>query len=219
MTTVVFDFDGTLTVKSKNLWRRIWESLGYVTSENSYYRHLYADFLNKRISHADWCKLTYQAFKEGQLSESLFKDLVSNITLKPETRGLLETLHKSGCELHIVSGNIYEAIVQVLGDYASYFKSISANHLVFDNNGQLKEIVGTKYDFEGKAKFIEELCEKHNLKKQEVYFVGNGGNDEWVYLSGCKTICVTPDEDISADDIKKWNVKVENLKKVIDLIG
>ena len=43
MKAVFFDFDGTLTHKSKNIWQKIWSRLGYDLGEGSLYRKLYED--------------------------------------------------------------------------------------------------------------------------------------------------------------------------------
>ncbi len=218
MATIIFDFDGTLTIENKNLWRRLWDCLGYKTDDGSYYKQLYKDFENKKITHSDWCKLTCQAYQANHLTKCQFDGIVSSIILKPDASDMIKKLYSQGHNLHIVSGNIYEAIMQVLGDLAPMFSSINANHFVFNNAGELQQVVGTKYDFEGKAKFINELCQQQNISKSQVYFVGNGKNDEWVHLSGCKTICITPEKDVSVDDKTKWNKQIDNLINVTDLI-
>ena len=38
MKAVFFDFDGTLTCKSPNIWKSIWEELGYDTGAGSEYK-------------------------------------------------------------------------------------------------------------------------------------------------------------------------------------
>ena len=63
MKAVVFDFDGTLTYKSRNVWKAIWQDLGYDISKESYFAQIYMAFIRKEISHQKWCYLTCEKFK------------------------------------------------------------------------------------------------------------------------------------------------------------
>lgn len=64
MKAVIFDFDGTLTEKKGNLWKRIWQSLGYDIGSDSYYVSLFKRFMSGNITHKQWCEFTLEAFKE-----------------------------------------------------------------------------------------------------------------------------------------------------------
>ena len=65
------------------------------------------------------------------------------------------------------------------------------------------------------------LSEKTGLKitPNEVCFVGNSLNDEFVYLSGARTICINPHET-KTDDSTIWNeiVNVDDLRDLIPII-
>ena len=112
--------------------------------------------------------------------------------------------------MHIVSGNILPVIERVLGRRVEYFESINANDILFSDNGTIKEIVGTNYDFEGKAKLIKEFLLQTKSRPEEVFFVGNGSNDEWAYESGCRTICINPDDTDSSNETK-WHMTLNNI--------
>ena len=129
----------------------------------------------------------------------------------------LVTLSQYGYNLHIVSGNILPVIKTVLGRRVDYFESINANNMLFDENGKLIKIKGTNYDFEGKAKLINEFKEKTNSKNDEIIFVGNGNNDEWAHLSGCKTICINPDETDFSDKTK-WHLSLDSVSSLTEII-
>lgn len=212
---VIFDFDGTLTKKKGNFWREIWNRLQYSTDKNSYYYFLYKSFMEKKITHAEWCDLTLKAFNKRNFNKTIFDGLVRNVELMKNARELIEHLYKSGKKIHIVSGNIVDVIESVLHDSLVYIERISANDFVFGKNGELIKIVGTKYDYEGKAKYVEELCKTKNLKPEEICFVGNSVNDEYVYTAGVKTICINPTET-NENDSKIWN-KVIITDDLIDL--
>lgn len=215
MKAVVFDFDGTLTEKKGNLWKRIWKELGHSVDENSYYMSLLNKFMNGNLTHRDWCLLTLKAFQEKGFTKQKLYQIINNMTLIQGAEELIKHLYSQGIELHIVSGNIISVIEKVLGENKQYISSIKANEFVFDKDGCITDIVGTKYDHEGKSTFILELCKSKGYKPSEVLFIGNSINDEWVYKSGARTLCVNPDET-KVDNSTIWN-KVVYTDNLLDL--
>ena len=215
MKAVIFDFDGTLTEKKGNLWKRIWQSLGYNVDPDSYYASLYKRFMSGNITHRQWCELTLEAFKEKGFTKQKLEKLTDSMSLIDGAEGLIKYLHAKGLELHIVSGNIVSVIENVLGNNKQFITAIKANEFLFDNNGNILQIVGTKYDHEGKATYVKELCEKKGYKPSEVLFIGNSMNDEWVYTSGARTLCVNPDKTKSENN-RIWN-KVIHTDNLMDL--
>lgn len=216
---VVFDFDGTLTIRGSNVWREIWRRLGYDVGENSYYRELFSSFMNKKITHKQWCDLTCKAFQDKNFNKQILDEIVADIRLTKGVSELFKKLHDDGIQINIVSGNILDIIKLVLKDEKKYINQIKANDFVFDDLGNLKSIVGTKYDYEGKAKYIDKLCKNLKITPNEVCFVGNSLNDEFVYLSGARTICINPHET-KTDDSTIWNeiVNVDDLRDLIPII-
>ena len=214
MKVVIFDFDGTLTEKDGNIWRKIWRKLGYPTDENSIYSKLYKGFASGLLSHKDWCNQTCRAFQKKNMTTNVLEEVASEVKLKQGATRLFDELKNQGYSLHIVSGNIKQVIQKVLGENVKYFDSINANDFVFDESGLLSSVNGTKYDFEGKAKFVEEYIAKHNIPISNVVFVGNGWNDEWVHQTGCKTICLTQNSNVDYDNKEKWHTSVKNIEKL-----
>ena len=127
----------------------------------------------------------------------------------------MESLYAQGVSLHIVSGNIIDVIEIILGESVRFVDCIKANDFVFDENGNLAQIIGTKHEFIGKANYIKELCKLNGYNPDEVCFVGNGGNDEFVHLSGCKTVCINAD-DTDANNTNIWHksLNVNNLTEI-----
>ena len=215
MKAVIFDFDGTLTEKKGNLWKRIWKELGWDTGPDSYYVSLFKRFMSGNITHRQWCELTLEAFQEKGFTKQKLDEITDDMTLIQGAEDLIKYLHDRSFELHIVSGNIISVIEKVLGPNNRYISAIKANEFLFDENGNITEIVGTKYDHEGKATYIKELCEKKGYKPNEVLFIGNSMNDEWVYQSGARTLCVNPD-DTKSENSTIWN-KVIHTDNLMDL--
>jgi len=214
---VFFDFDGTLTYKGKNIWKSIWQELGYDTNKDSYYVQLFKDFMSNKITHQQWCDLTCEAYIQKGMNIDVINKLVKNIKLIDGAVETFKELKKQGYSLHIVSGNIIDVIEKVLGQNIKYFDSINANDLYFDENNFLTYIKGTNYDFEGKAKFINEYKQITGAKAEDLFFIGNGDNDEWAYLSGCHTICINP-ENAEISNKNKWHQTIENVTNLKDIL-
>ena len=220
MKAVFFDFDGTLTKKGTNIWKAIWEECGYDVGKDSYYASLFNRFVDGKITHKQWCDLTCEKFREAGFTKDKLIEIADRIELMDGLDETLEVLMQYGFSLHIISGNIVLAIEHVLGRRVDYFESINANNFVFDENGVISKIIGTAYDFEGKAKFINMFKENTGSKDCDLYFVGNSSNDEWVHESGCRTICINPD-GTEFGDKTKWHItrqNVSSLTEILDLI-
>ena len=211
MKAVIFDFDGTLTEKDGNIWRKIWMELGFGTDKNSLYAELYNAFADGCLSHKEWCRLTCVAFQSGSLKSELVDKIAEDVKLKKGVSKLLKLLKNEGCSLHIVSGNIKQVIKKVLGKNEKYFDDIVANEFVFDDDGYLTSINGTQYDFDGKANYVKEFSERTGIPTNEIYFVGNGWNDECVHKTGCHTICITESSKADFDNKEKWHINVKNI--------
>lgn len=217
MKAVIFDFDGTLTKLSQNVWQQAWSALGYETGEGSYYRSLFARFLSKDITHAEWIDLTKEAYIKRGLDKDTLLSIGSQIELHEGFEEMLIDLKSKGYSLHIVSGNIKDVVYDVLKDKVKYFDSINTNLFEFAPNGLLSNIIATNYDYEGKANFVSNLITQTGSEASEVTFVGNGDNDEWVHTTGCDTICVNPYKT-DADNKVIWHSAVKNLTDLRQLL-
>ena len=212
MRAVVFDFDGTLTYKSINVWKSLWKTFDDI-GESSYYRQLFNRFLNNEFTHQEWCDLTCAEFMRANINKSHLIEIAKNTKLISGAKEFFKYCYDNDISLNIVSGSILQVILLVLGDSVEYFTCIKANGMKFDKDGKLCYIKGTKYDYEGKADFINEFVEVTNVKPSEILFVGNSRNDEWAYKAGCKTLCINPSK-ADFNDRTKWN---DTLLNVTDL--
>ena len=60
------------------------------------------------------------------------------------------------------------------------------------------------HTLDDKQEFVKILLNRHNIEPQELLFVGNGENDETVYLSGARTLCLNPD-GANYENKQIWN--------------
>ena len=217
---VIFDFDGTLTEGHANrtTWEDIWTKLGYDVEECRFYHEL---FDRKSITHEAWCKITENRFKQRGMNEQILKEIAKEITLMPGIQEVLDLLSSHSIKLYIVSGSIYSVICDALGPLFEKFDGIKANLFDFNEDETLQRIVGTKYDFEGKATYITELSEKLHIHPSSILFVGNSLNDKYAHISGAKTLCINPQNTDVSDKIV-WNNCLEscsNLNEIIPFIN
>ena len=214
---IIFDFDGTLTKKDQNIWKMLWEKCGYGTGPDSLYVKLYKEHrIQKKITREQWFSSTCTAFRFTRMHHKDLVNVSQQIELLPGTEKLIKTLHQKGYKLYIVSGCIKETIELVLGDLTKYFTHIESNQCQFKSDGYLDKLIPTPYDYEGKADFVEGL-KKKGFKAKNIVFVGNGDNDEYVYQTGCTTICINP---TLADHTNqtKWNKVYKDVNDITSLM-
>ncbi|MFZ1704119.1 MAG: HAD-IB family phosphatase [Saprospiraceae bacterium] len=197
---VIFDFDGTLSKQlDRTSWELIWEELGYTIEDCA---RLHRQYSNKSISHEEWCKETCEMFNAKSINPNTLKEVSKKIELMPGVRDVVNVLLDAQIELHILSGSILEIINEVLGDLNTKFTHIQANSFKFTAN-TLSYIESTKYDFEGKAEYINRIMKQRNYATTDVLFIGNSSNDRWASRSGVRTLCVNP-HFTDGNDEKEW---------------
>lgn len=213
---VVFDFGGTLTrsMSSRSTWERMWELVGYTSHDAG---HLHRQFLEKRITHQQWCDVTAERLREKGFSRQHLKRIADSIELLPGVEATVRSLRDRGIQVHIVSGSIREIVADVLGPLFPLFSSIMANEITFDSAGLIRDIRGTKFDFEGKARYLKRVAQDLNCQPIEVLFVGNSLNDSWANQSGARTLCVNP-VDVDFSNTSIWCDYIREMSSVEEIL-
>lgn len=213
---VVFDFDGTLTEgkSNKTTWESIWVSLGY---DIKCCQELHMQFNRGEISHAEWCKITEDHFRERNLHKNMVKKISSRIHLLKGTKETFQALKQRDIKIYIVSGSITSVIRPVIRPVYQYVDGVKANEFRFDENGILTEIIGTRYDFEGKANYISEISKELKISPHDILFVGNSINDQFAYLSGARTLCINPKlTDVTNSSV--WNQCIPTCRDLTEIL-
>lgn len=213
---VVFDFDGTLTKNAsmRSSWERLWVSCGYQVDDC---RKLHREYSSGQFNHQEWCDKTAEMFKKHHFSRDNIEQVASNIELLDDCKEVLHYLHSKGIQLFIVSGSIDTLIKKILGnDLSSLFSKIQANQMQFNSDGMLERIIGTKYDFNGKAEYVQGIIAKKYLPNEIVFF-GNSFNDESVCSTGVRAVCINPKQTISYDT-RYWTDEKTNVISMKDFI-
>lgn len=214
MKTIVFDFDGTLTQKSHEIWTKMWERIDALDVDYE----IYCKYRDKEIDYVKWCELIEIEYKKRGFSKDMLFEVADGMILMEHLEETLYTLKDNGYALYIISGGVEEVVKSKLGDLTKYFDGIYACGFKFDDNGLLTHIVPTRYDDEGKKLFIDEYCANTKTNPREITFIGNGDNDEYVYLSGCHTICLNPGKKTRFEDSTIWHNVIDNTKDMRDIL-
>ena len=211
----VFDFDGTLAMNYSGIttWETIWKTVGY---EIDICQKLHKEFDDNKITHQEWCDLTAKKFIEKNLHQSTLSKMALEINLIDGVYRTFEILSKQGIKIHILSGSIAN-IIRIVLQGLSCITEIKANEFVFNNDGYLKKIIGTPFDFDGKADYIVNLSEYYEVPTCDIFFIGNDHNDESVHRTGAMTLCINPRETNPRDkDI--WDDYILSCKSLEDVI-
>lgn len=213
---VIFDFDGTLVREDKGLttWESLWVALGYSARECQVYHQ---KFNMGKISHEEWCSITERHFKARGLRKEQVEALGRKMTPLP---GLVETfrqLAENGVDISIVSGSIHDVIRVALGEALAYVDEVRCNRFFYTPDGKLDRIVGTTYDFEGKAAFIKERAAYLGVSTSDALFVGNSVNDRFAYMSGAHTLCINP-RQADVANTRVWNYTLETCDDLRDVL-
>ena len=92
MKFVVFDFDGTLTKKSNEIWRNIWTKLDALDVDDM----LYNKVKNGELNYEDWTKeITKEYIKRG-FNSSLLNELTNDIQMMDNLDKALNKLIELG---------------------------------------------------------------------------------------------------------------------------
>ena len=132
------------------------------------------------------------------MNREMLSTIAASMKVMDGLKAMLDALKQHEVKLYIVSGSIRSIIDDVLnkylGDLDYYFTDIRANQLKFSStDGSLDEIVGTEFDFWGKARYVKDkVIHKNKFHPFEVWYVGNSHNDKFVACSGARTLCINP---------------------------
>jgi phosphoserine phosphatase len=216
---IVFDFDGTLTEPGSNrtTWERLWTLLGYTVNECGILAQRY---FNKEIDHEQWCRLTLEKFKAKGLRREAVFSVGRAVKLIPGFETAIKRIHQQQIPMYIVSGSIWDVVISAIAEFAPYFRRIEANVFTYTQDGIIGNIVGTRWDFEGKADFVLKLASELHIPTSQILFVGNSTNDEKVKeLSGARTLLVNPHFTAPSKQWDRYIPHMESLTEILPLIG
>lgn len=158
-------------------------------------------------------------FIQKGLTKSQVEDIGKETKLLDNCYELFKILYDNDVKIFICSGSNKTMIEVALNeDIRKMITYISANYFEFSGNNLLNKIIGTKYDFEGKASFIQqEVLDKYGLTPSEIAFVGNSDNDIYAYRTKVRVILVNP-HNVDPGDKKIWNYVLPQMNDLNDIL-
>lgn len=189
---VVFDFDGTLSRVDKgfNCWNALWTALDALEVDIKYYNM----YINKEITYSKWCEIIEEEFIARKVNKKLVEDIGKKIKLQGNIEEFLKLLKDSGVKIYILSGGIKNMIQASLGELVKYITDIQADYFSYDEMGFITSLnLCEGHTIENKDEFVNLLIKQYQILPEQLLFVGNGLNDETVYKTGVRTLCVNPD--------------------------
>lgn len=217
---VLFDFSGTLVTGfyTDSTWYAIWNSLGLDAGRfNSLMQHYNSDITSRKQFYEKLC----DTFSQQHLNKEAVAKIGSSLT---RLKGIPETfkeLHDRGIRIHIVSQSDRTLIRAALHDALPIIDEIQSNELRYDDDGFVAGITETKFDFKGKALYVQRVADELNVSPRDIVFVGNSANDEYVAASGAKMICINARETKPTGNDSVWDVSLapcQDLRNVLDYI-
>lgn len=213
MKTIVFDFDGTLTKRNNEIWRKIWLSLDAADIDDI----LYDKYNHGELTYNQWSKEVEKEFVKRKVNIKLLDSLIKEIEMMENIEITLKQLKQMGYSLRILSGGIDYAIKSLLKENVKYFDDIRTNIFIFDNNGFLIATKDTNSDERGKAQYILNYAKETNTDVKDIIFIGNGNNDRFVAQTGCHTICLNP-YNTNHENKNIWHTYIDNTNNLNDII-
>ncbi len=204
----VFDFDGTISLANAggNCWFYIWEKIG-ACEQDEYYANM---FYSGQITDEEWSKLVIDEYRKRGVTKKLVESVAENLCVRKGTKQTFEELKKRNIKIFIISGGIKQIVERCVRDFRDLIDEIVCEELLFDKDGLVCGSIKANFDTERKEKYIFELAKRFKVSPSEIFFMGNGNNDESVHLSGATTLCINPHKT-NPYDKNCWDFYIENL--------
>lgn len=213
---VAFDADGTLLRGTKFSWQDLWRALGDVDLEN--WREAYQQHDEQKITYEEWCKRAVGFFRLGGLSKAEIQAAAKRrARLTANFEEGLARLKAEGFVVAMISGGVDEYVKAHIPSYKILFDDYFINELLFDGDDVVRDVIVTDFDYSGKAKALEMLCDKYSFDMQEVIFVGDTLNDAHALRQAGYSIIYRDTENDTAYSAKKIILE-DNMNTLVDHI-
>ncbi|WP_455140027.1 HAD family hydrolase [Candidatus Hodarchaeum mangrovi] len=184
----VFDFDGTLSLKSdSSSWKTVHDYFG---TWESHGKAILAKFLKGEISYYEFCRLDAKTWK-GYLESDYYKAL-ETIVLRDGLSGLVTFLKEKGFTLAILSMGLFTVVDQIARKYK--FDYWIANDIVRINNqitGEVKINIGWKK----KGTILQSILKKYNIDKNNCLAIGDASADIEMFEAAGISIAIEPSSE------------------------
>jgi phosphoserine phosphatase len=172
---VLFDVDSTL------IEQEVIDLLGARTSRGQEVSKITAQAMAGELNFDEALKARVALLKG--LPESVFQDVLGDISFTPGAESLIDQLRRSGYHIGVVSGGFLNVLDSLLKDFNLNF--VRANSLEVVDGYLTGQTKGTVINRRGKAQALKDFAEMSGVQLSECVAVGDGSNDlEMIQLAG-----------------------------------
>lgn len=211
---VVFDIDGTLTRDIS--WIRLTNEIGGSIEFND---AVFQDWRHDKISEdCAMKKLIENWSRRGKLNKETFSNILSKIPLREDAKETIKYLSDKGYVVTLITGS-FDLYAQIVGDELGVQEYFAITSLIWDSNGNLKDIKTVKEELakDKKIEYFNQWCLKHNLKPNECVAVGDSFNDIELFKITGNGIAVRSEFEVKVLEDVAWK-SVGNLAELKNIL-
>lgn len=172
---VLFDVDSTL------IEQEVIDLLGALASRGDEVSRITAQAMAGELNFDEALKARVALLKG--LPESVFQDVLGDISFTPGAESLINELRRSDYRIGVVSGGFLNVLDSLLKDFN--FNFVRANSLEVVDGYLTGQTKGTVINRRGKAQALKDFAEMSGVQLSECVAVGDGSNDlEMIQLAG-----------------------------------
>ena len=172
---VLFDVDSTL------IEQEVIDLLGARASRGEEVSRITAQAMAGELNFDEALKARVALLKG--LPESVFQDVLGDISFTPGAESLIDELRRSDYRIGVISGGFLNVLDSLLKDFHLNF--VRANSLEVVDGYLTGQIIGTVINRSGKAQALKDFAQMSGVQLSECVAVGDGSNDlDMIQLAG-----------------------------------
>ena len=172
---VLFDVDSTL------IEQEVIDLLGARASRGEEVSRITAQAMAGELNFDEALKARVALLKG--LPESVFQDVLGDISFTPGAESLIDELRRSDYRIGVVSGGFLNVLDSLLKDFHLNF--VRANSLEVVDGYLTGQTIGTVINRSGKAQALKDFAQMSGVQLSECVAVGDGSNDlDMIQLAG-----------------------------------
>ena len=153
-------------------------------------RQRYEAYKAGRLSYPDWVALDIEGWRDAGARRDDLIDAFGSLELVSGTRETLVTLKQRGLRLIVISGTLDLMLNTLLPDHP--FDEVHANHIGFDEQGNIAHWRATPFDMQGKEKLLRAIALREGIPLERCGFVGDSSNDVWIARAAGRAVAFNP---------------------------
>jgi phosphoserine phosphatase len=172
---VLFDVDSTL------IEQEVIDLLGARASRGEEVSKITAQAMAGELNFDEALKARVALLKG--LPESVFQDVLGDISFTPGAESLIDELRRSDYRIGVISGGFLNVLDSLLKDFHLNF--VRANSLEVVDGYLTGQTIGTVINRSGKAQALKDFAQMSGVQLSECVAVGDGSNDlDMIELAG-----------------------------------